>query len=107
MSKLQETYGVKCRGIIFKADVQHCKTKRGVLFSVRFNKMKKMSCLGCEHCMGLEDQFNEIDWGYWPILDIEKVKDGKLYTIEYCNIQKELETGYADSWDLRMKEYLR
>lgn len=95
----------KCRGAIFKADVQHCKTQRGVLLSIRLNKMKRLSCKGCEKCMAAEDEFNQIDAEHWPILDIEKVKHGKLYTIEYCNIKTDWETGHADSWDLRAVEY--
>lgn len=95
----------KCRGAIFKADVQHCKTERGILFSIRLNKVKRLSCKGCEQCMVLEDEFGEIDPEYRPILDVKKVKHGKLYTIEYCNILTDCETGYADSWDLRVVEY--
>ena len=95
----------KCRGAIFKGDVQHCKTERGVLYSIRLNKMQRLSCKGCEQCMAAEDEFGEIDPEHWPILGIEKVKHGKLYTIEYCNIQTDWETGYADSWDLRAVEY--
>ena len=94
-----------CKGMVFKADVQHCRTERGVLFSVRLNKMKRMSCPGCINCGGTEDSLSEIDPEIWSILDIEKCKHGKLYTLEYCNIRTDWETGYVDSFDLRAVEY--
>ena len=95
----------KCKGMIFKADVQHCRTERGILFSVRLNKMKRISCPGCMSCGATEDSLSEIDPKIWPILDIEKCKHGKLYILEYCNIATDWETGYVDSWDLRAVEY--
>lgn len=95
----------KCKGAIYKVDVQHCRTERGILFSVRLNKMKRMSCGGCKDCGAIEDELNEIDPTIWPILDIEKCKHGELYTLEYCNISTDWETGYADSWDLRAAKY--
>ncbi len=95
-----------CKGTIYKADVQHCVTKKGVLFSVRLNKMKRLSCKGCEHCGWLDDELSEIDPEVWPIIDIQDVEHGKLYVINVTNIAKDWETGFADSWDLKVNEYV-
>jgi len=94
----------KCKGIIYRADVQHCRTAKGVMLSFRLNKLKKKSCSGCDTCMADEDQLSEIDINIWPLIDIEKIKHGKLYKIEYCNMYIDYETGYADSWDLKVVE---
>lgn len=95
----------KCSGVVYKADVQHCKTQRGVLFSVRLNKMKRLSCPGCEYCGFLEDDLSEIDPKYWSIIDIATAEPGKLYTIEVVNIGRDWESGHVDSWDLKMVPY--
>lgn len=92
----------KCRGIVYRADVQHCKTERGVMFSVRLNKMKRMSCPGCERCAYLEDDLGEIDPVHWPVIGIEKAEHGRLYTIDIVNISTDWESGHADAWDLKL-----
>jgi len=95
----------KCKGVVYKADVQHCKTQRGVLFSVRLNKMKRLSCPGCEQCGFLEDDLGEIDPKHWPIIGIATVEPGKLYTIDVVNIGRDLESGYVDAWDLKVTPF--
>lgn len=95
----------QCKGVVFKADVQHCRTQRGVLFSIRLNKMKRMSCTGCAYCWWLDEDLSNIDSEYWPIIDIEKAEHGKLYTIEMCNVGRDWESGHVDSWDLKLVPY--
>lgn len=93
-----------CKGQIFRADVQMCMTKRGVMFSVRLNKLKRMSCPGCEYCSWITDDLSEIDPDHWPIIGIESAEHGKLYTLEMCNVGRDYETGMVDEWDLRVVE---
>jgi len=94
----------QCKGDIFKANVSLCKTERGVLFSVRLNKMKRLSCPGCKYCGWLDDDLNELDPERFPLLGIENVEHGKLYTITTTNVSRDFETGWIDSWDLEVVE---
>lgn len=91
--------------VVYKADVQHCQTVKGVLFSVRLNKVKKLSCPGCAYCGAIEDDLSNIGVD-WPIIGIEACEHGKLYTISECNISKDWETGVVDDWDLKVTEYI-
>lgn len=95
-----------CKGVIYKADVQHCKTERGILYSIRLNKLKRMSCPGCNQCVYIEDDINEIGPGRSQIKNIEMVEHGKLYTIEVCDISRDYETGIIDDWNLEVVEYV-
>ncbi len=97
---LAETERSSCKGVIYKADIQHCKTKRGVLFSVRLNKMKRMSCQGCDDCDWLDDELNELDHEWYRIVGIEKVENGELYQLQVGNIGTDWETGIVDEWEL-------
>ena len=94
----------KQRRVVYKADVQHCTTKRGVLFSVRLNKMARMSCKGCDRCGGLADDLSNIN-ANWSIIGIESAKSGKLYEIKMVNMSTDWETGYVDEWDLQLVPY--
>lgn len=94
-----------CIGIVYRADVQHCKTQRGILFSIRLNKLKKKSCPGCSNCGFMEDDLGEIDPHSWPIIDIEKAEHGKLYTLAVVNMSRDWEGGFVDSWDLKLVPY--
>ena len=94
----------KCKGVIFRADVQNFQTQKGMGFSVRLNKMKRLSCKGCMECGGLESYFGEIS-NEWPIVGIEKVEHGKLYSLQVVNIEKDFESGIVDGWDLGLVEY--
>jgi hypothetical protein len=94
----------ECKGVFFRADVSHCETKKGILFSVRLNLLKRKSCPGCRVCGWLFDSLGEIDRDYWPIIGIESCKHSKLYALQVCNISTDWETGIADSWDLKVVE---
>jgi len=94
----------QCKGLVYRANVQHCRTKQGILFSVRLNKLKKKSCFGCEECECIEDQLSEISYD-WPLINIETVEHGKLYTIGFTNISRDWETGVVDEWDLEVIPY--
>jgi len=93
-----------CIGKVYRANVSHCQTKTGVLFAVRLQEMKRLSCPGCEYCSWLDECLGEIslDWG---ITNIVEVEDGKLYTITVCNVQRDWESGMVDDWDLKLVEY--
>ena len=93
-----------CNGIIYKADVQHCSTARGVLFSIRLNKMKRLSCPGCKQCGFIEDDLGMVSL-IWPIIGIEKAEHNKLYALVPCNESRDYESGYIDSWDLKLVGY--
>ena len=90
-----------CQGEVFKADVQHCKTKRGFLFSVRLNKQKRLSCPGCDNCCSLDDEFDEVS-SDWPIQDIETAEHDRLYVIKRVDVSKDWESGIIDGWDLKL-----
>lgn len=89
-----------CKGLIYKADVQHCTTQKGFMFSIRMNKMKKLSCPGCRRCLCIEDQLSEIDVKHWPVENVCDVEPDKLYSLEICNVGRDWETGIVDEWYL-------
>lgn len=93
-----------CKGRVYRANVSHCQTKTGILFAVRLREMKRLSCPGCEYCGWLDADLPELglDWG---IINITEAENGKLYTIEMCNIQRDWESGMVDDWDLKLVEY--
>jgi len=93
----------ECAGVIYRADVFHGPTSRGVVLSIRLNKLKRKSCPGCSKCIWIDEYIAEVNSKY-PLLNIENVVDGKLYTVEMCNISKDWETGYVDDYDLRVVE---
>ena len=94
---------MSCKGRVFKADVSHCRTKKGVLFCVRLNELKRKSCSGCPECGWIDDSFGELS-SDWPILGIEKAEHGKLYRIGMTNISRDYESGWVDDYDLELIE---
>jgi hypothetical protein len=95
----------KCLGMVFRADVYHGKTKKGLMYSVRLNLVKSLSCSGCDSCGGLSDSIDEISRD-WPIINIHEAKHGKFYRLIPCNMSTDWETGYVDSWDLKIVEFI-
>jgi hypothetical protein len=104
MNNVKEISSPKCKGSVFRANVQHFRTSQGFGFTVRLNKMKKLSCPGCDKCAWQHDYFAEV-CNDWSIRGIESAEDKKLYTIETCNESRDYETGYIDSWDFKLVEY--
>ena len=94
----------QCKGKIYRADVQHCQTKRGILFSVRLNEIKRLSCQGCDKCGWIDENLSELN-DEWGIVNICEAEHGKLYTIDMCNERKDWETGIVTDWDLKIVEY--
>lgn len=92
-----------CTGLIYRADVQHCATKRGILFSVRLNKLKCESC-NCFQCMCVEDQLSEIDQEIWPVESICDVESGKKYILSTANHKYDWESGQLEDWNLKLTE---
>ena len=93
-----------CQGAVFRANVSNCLTKSGFGFFVRLNKIKKLSCPGCNKCGWQDDNFAEVN-NDWPIINIEKAEHGKLYTIGICNESRDWESGVIDQWDLELIPY--
>jgi len=95
-----------CKGRVYRADISHCRTKRGFGLFMRFNEVKRLSCPGCDDnscCVGWEDEeLDEISWEHWSIIDIEKAEHGKLYRLVQCNMSRDWETGIIDDWDLKL-----
>ena len=73
-------YERRCKGVVFKADVQHCRTKRGIMFSVRLNQIKSLSCPGCSKCGWVWDDLDNISSDY-AIQGIESAEHGGLYIL--------------------------
>ena len=94
-----------CKGLIFKAEVTQYRTNRGFAFTTKINKMKSMSCKGCEKCGSLEDIIYEFISNDSPIIGFYKVENGKLYTFNICNMYRDWETGYVEDYDLEIVEY--
>ena len=70
---------------------------------VRLKLLKRMSCPGCEECGWVYDQLREVGPD-WPLLGVEKIEDGKVYTIGVCNMCTDWETGTIDQCDLEVIE---
>lgn len=94
-----------CKGMFFKAEVTQYRTVRGIAFTTKINKMKSLSCKGCEHCGPLEDIIYEFIDNESPILGLDKVENGKLYTFNLCNMYRDWESGYVEDYDLEINEY--
>lgn len=92
---------VKCRGVYFRGSVYEGWDGRTYSSIIRLKLLKRMSCPGCEHCGWIYDQLHEVGPD-WPLVGIEKVEDGKIYTIGVCNESKDWETGIVDQWDLEV-----
>ena len=94
-----------CIGMVFKASVTQYPTSKGFAFTTRFNKLKKMSCKGCEKCGSLEDIIGEFICTNSTILGLNKIQNNKLYEFKICNIYRDYETGYVEDYDLEIVEY--
>lgn len=94
-----------CEGLIFKAEVTQYRTRRGFAFTTKFNKMKVLSCKGCEKCGPLEDLIYEFIDNESPIIGVETVQTGKLYTFSLCNMYRDYESGYVEDFDIEVTEY--
>ena len=92
-----------CKGKIYRANVSHCRTERGVLFSVRLNELKRLSCPGCKVCGLLDEALGDID-NDWHLIGIEHAEHGKLYKIEIRDRGVDWETGICEDWDLELVE---
>lgn len=95
---------IECKGIIFRANVTHYVTGINIGQKIRLRQLKRKSCPGCNKCRWIYDQIEEVNED-WPIIGIDKVKNGKLYTITVTNIGRDFETGLVDEWDLAIVEW--
>ena len=100
----KKTEKKSCNGLVYRAEISHYIVNRGISFSVKLNKQKRLSCPGCELCWWLYEAVGEINLD-WPVEGIESAEQGKLYTLDICNEEKDWESGIVDSWDLRLIEF--
>ena len=88
---LGQTY--RCRRNTFVSSKGHFVSKVSMI------SMKKMSCAGCEYCIPMVEELNEVQHkSFAP--DVSELEDGKLYRLAITNIFVDYETGYAEDWDL-------
>lgn len=99
-----ENSSPECNGTVFRANVQMCRTARGIMFSVRLDKLKRKSCPGCEKCGWIDEELSQVDNDN-PIIGIESCEHGELYTLTTCNHSTDWETGQVDGWDLKVVPY--
>lgn len=95
---------MKCGGIKYRADVQLTQTKRGILFSVRLNKLKKASCPGCKYCDYQDECLEELNAIDWPIANIGEAQHGRVYRLVVCNETSDHESGIITGWDYKIEE---
>lgn len=98
-----EVANPECRGVIFKARVSTYNTKRGIGFTIRLDRMNKLSCPGCEQCGWVDETLEDwISYTGEPPLNFLEVENGKLYTIGICNESRDYETGVINDFDLEV-----
>jgi hypothetical protein len=104
-----------CQGQIFRANVSQYSTDyaRGkdagrisIGFAVRLRRMKTYSCHGCEKCAWIFEYISEIDDEDFPVEDIEKAENGKLYLLEGVFSPGDYyEGGYQEFENFRIVEW--
>ena len=90
-----------CNGNRFRCRINcYVNKKGGFVYQEKMIPLKKMSCEGCESCIGTftEDlqEFIEMD----KIPEIEDMEDGAIYKLAITNESRDWETGMIDDWDL-------
>ena len=93
-----------CKGIVYKAEVNTFLRKKGVGFSVNLIIQKKKSCPGCGSCGWVHESISENIASGIPLIGIESVENGKLYTLSSCNVSRDWETGVVDDYGLELIE---
>lgn len=93
-----------CKGKIFKASRNYFYDKGRLVNSVEFRLLKRKSCSGCKKCGWIEEYLREEVNCKYPILGLEEVRPGRLYTIRMCNISTDWETGYVEDFELEVIE---
>ena len=101
--------GIECKGVILRARVSHFADSNvdysiRIGLHIRFNMLKKKSCPGCDECFWIHDQIGEVS-NDWPIADMDRVEDGKMYRIVIANVEKDWESGMVDAWDFGLVEF--
>ncbi len=64
----------------------------------RISLLKRRSSKEAQYWFSEENAMAGSDGLFKSIININKVEDG-IYTLDICNISKDWETGYLDSWD--------
>lgn len=101
IENLNESNEDVCKGLVFKSSIGNYIDKSGnIVRTVRMHLMKRMSCSGCEKCIGIREELNENNKDIIP----NNVEHGKLYKLSidilsesydgetsYCLVLKEIE----------------
>jgi len=103
--KLEEEY-YQCKGLVFRAEVNNYIGKgNSIVFSTRFKFLKRKSCSGCDQCLSMLDQLQDMQECDGIICDLSKIEDKSLYKLVVTNVRKDWETGYAGDWDFALVPY--
>lgn len=86
-----------CKGLFYRAQIAMFKTDRGFAQSWRLNKLKRMSCRGCEKCGPLEDDLQEfLSMEEFPELPKGGLVNGSVYTLHGAG---HMPSGWYDEVD--------
>ena len=91
---------IKCKGIIYRAQVNAYINKRGeYIYQERMSLLKRKSGTGCPDCYYFAEMlYEDVNSNILPI--ISNIVHNQLYRLTIVNIYKDFETGNVDNYDL-------
>ena len=90
-----------CKGRYYRGRKNTFVSKKGEYYYIeKMIPLKKLSCVGCEHCDYLDDELNEFTSSGYLLPTINNIEDGGLYKLELVNVSTDFETGYVDDYEL-------
>lgn len=93
-----------CKGVIYRASVSNYYKDGNIGFNTKLRKLKRKSCKGCGNCGWLEDDLQEFLYNEGGLIGVDKLEQGKLYTVIVVNESRDYESGHVDDYDLEFKE---
>ncbi len=92
-----------CIGLYYRASCSTYRTKNGIARKVELRLLKRRSCLGCDHCAWVLEEFGECEEGACHVV-FNHVEHGKIYRPEIKILSTDFESGWADDWEILMKK---
>lgn len=94
----------KCKGMFYRCISNEFINSTGEYVNqVRFRPLKKISCKGCEICEQIKDEIKDGVLDNNDFIQYDTVEHGKIYKLDYSDIERDWETGIIDGWSLKFE----
>lgn len=77
-----------CKGLVYRAQESRYLTQKGFAQRIELNKLKRMSCPGCDTCGPMEDFLKEdMACGSFPEFPKGGLSSGRAYKLKFAGVK--------------------